>query len=80
MIDVDLAKFFDGQAILTIDHELLLGMLREKVNDPKFLRYLQRMFKSGVLAAGELTIGDEGVPQGSLCSPVLANIYAHYVI
>jgi hypothetical protein len=38
------------------------------------------MFKSGVLAAGELTIGDEGVPQGSLCSPVLANIYAHYVI
>jgi RNA-directed DNA polymerase len=75
VIDVDLAKFFD-----TIDHELLLGMLREKVNDPKFLRYLQRMFKSGVLAAGELTIGDEGVPQGSLCSPVLANIYAHYVI
>ncbi len=75
VIDVDLAKFFD-----TIDHELLLGMLREKVNDHKFLRYLQRMFKSGVLAAGELTIGDEGVPQGSLCSPVLANIYAHYVI
>jgi RNA-directed DNA polymerase len=75
VIDVDLAKFFD-----TIDHELLLGMLREKVNDPKFLRYLQRMFKSGVLAAGGLTIGDEGVPQGSLCSPVLANIYAHYVI
>ena len=75
VIDVDLAKFFD-----TIDHELLLGMLREKVNDPKFLRYLKRMFKSGVLAAGELTIGDEGVPQGSLCSPVLANIYAQYVI
>ena len=75
VIDVDLAKFFD-----TIDHELLLGMLREKINDPKFLRYLQRMFKSGVLAAGELTIGDEGVPQGSLCSPVLANIFAHYVI
>ncbi len=75
VIDVDLAKFFD-----TIDHELVLGMLREKVNDPKFLRYLQRMFKSGVLAAGDLTVGDEGVPQGSLCSPVLANIYAHSVI
>jgi group II intron reverse transcriptase/maturase len=75
VIDVDLAKFFD-----TIDHALLLEMLREKINDPKFLRYLQRMFKSGVLAAGELTVGDEGVPQGSLCSPVLANIFAHYVI
>ena len=75
VIDVDLAKFFD-----TIDHELLLGMLREKINDPKFLRYVQRMFKSGVLAEGELAIGDEGVPQGSLCSPILANIFAHYVI
>jgi group II intron reverse transcriptase/maturase len=75
VIDVDLAKFFD-----TIDHELLLGMLREKINDPKFLRYVQRMFKSGVLAEGELTVGDEGVPQGSLCSPILANIFAHYVI
>lgn len=75
VIEVDLAEFFD-----TIDHELLLGMLREKINDPKLLRYLQRMFKAGVLAAGELTVGDEGVPQGSLCSPVLANIFAHYVI
>jgi RNA-directed DNA polymerase len=75
VIDVDLAKFFD-----TIDHELLLRMLREKINDPKFLRYVQRMFKSGVLAEGELTVGDEGVPQGSLCSPILSNIFAHHVI
>ena len=75
VIDVDLAKFFD-----TIDHELLLGILREKINDPKLLRYMQRMFKSGVLAAGELTVGKEGVPQGSLCSPILANIFAHTVI
>ena len=75
VIDVDLAKFFD-----TIDHELLLGMLREKINDPKLLRYMQRMFKSGVLAAGELTVGKEGVPQGSLCSPILANVFAHTVI
>ena len=75
VIDVDLSKFFD-----TIDHNLLLGMLREKINDPKFLRYVQRMFKSGVLTAGELTIAGEGVPQGSLCSPVLANIFAHYGI
>ena len=75
VIDVDLAKFFD-----TIDQELLLGMLREKINDPKFLRYVQRMFKSGVLAEGELRVSDEGVVQGSLCSPILANIFAHYVI
>jgi hypothetical protein len=38
------------------------------------------MFKSGVLVAGDLTVGQEGVPQGSLCSPILANIFAHTVI
>ena len=38
------------------------------------------MFKAGVLAKGELTVSEEGVPQGSMCSPILANIYAHYVI
>jgi len=38
------------------------------------------MFKAGVLSEGELLVGDEGVPQGSICSPILANIYAHYVI
>ncbi len=75
VIDVDLAKYFD-----TIDQELLLGMLREKINDPKFLRYVRRMFKSGVLAEGELRVSDEGVVQGSLCSPILANIFAHHVI
>ena len=38
------------------------------------------MFKAGVLAEGELVMSDEGVPQGSTCSPVLSNIFAHYAI
>lgn len=75
ILDVDLARFFD-----TIDKQLLLAMLSEKIKDPRFLRYLARMFKSGVLAEGELQVSDEGVPQGSICSPILANIFAHYVI
>ena len=75
VIDIDLAKFFD-----TIDKGLLLKILREKVKDPRFLRYLGRMFKAGVLSEGELTMSEEGVPQGSLGSPVLANIFAHYAI
>lgn len=75
ILDVDLARFFD-----TIDKPLLLGMLSEKIKDQRFLRYLVRIFKSGVLAEGELRVSEEGVPQGSICSPILANIFAHYVI
>lgn len=75
VIDVDLANFFGS-----IDRELLLSTVNKKVGDPKLLRYLKRMFKAGVLADGELTVGDEGVVQGSICSPILSNIFAHEVI
>lgn len=75
VIDVDLANFFG-----TIDHDWLVKMLRHKIKDEKFIRYIIRMFKAGVLTDGELKVTEEGVPQGSICSPVLANIFAHYVI
>ena len=75
VIDVDLANYFG-----TIDHRMLEDLLREKIADERFLRYVVRMFKAGVLADGELTISDEGVPQGSICSPILANLFAHHVI
>lgn len=75
IIDVDLADFFG-----TIDHKRLEDMLRIKIKDSKFLRYINRMFKSGVLTQGELIMNDEGVPQGNCASPVLANVFAHYVI
>jgi group II intron reverse transcriptase/maturase len=75
VLDVDLANFFG-----TIDHELLMDIVSRKIQDQRFLRYLRRMFKAGVLSDGELTVSDEGVPQGSVCSPVLANIFAHYVL
>lgn len=75
VIDVDLANFFG-----TIDHKILKEMLGIKIKDTKFLRYISRMFKAGVLAEGELVVSDEGVAQGSCCSPILANIMAHYVI
>ena len=75
VIDVDLAQFFD-----TIEQNRLLEMISQKVSDRRFLRYLSRMFKAGVLRQGELMVNAEGVVQGSACSPVLANIYAHYVL
>ena len=74
-VDVDLASYFDS-----IDHRLLLDMLSNKITDKRFIRYIVRMLKAGVLANGELTLSDEGVPQGSVSSPVLANVFAHDVI
>lgn len=75
VIDVDLANFFGK-----IDHQIVKDMLGMKIKDSKFMRYIARMFKAGVLADGELSMSDEGVVQGSCCSPVISNIVAHYVI
>jgi group II intron reverse transcriptase/maturase len=75
VIDLDLANFFG-----TIDHKLMEEILREKIHDETLMRYIIRMFKAGVLSEGDLQISDEGVPQGSICSPVLANIFAHEAI
>jgi len=75
IIDIDLGNFFG-----TIDHSKLLEIVGKRIKDFTFMRYLTRMFKAGVLSKGDLKITLEGVPQGSICSPVLANIYAHHVI
>jgi RNA-directed DNA polymerase len=75
VIDIDLKNFFG-----TISHEQMENILREKIKDPKFMRYIIRMFKAGVLTEGDLRITEEGVPQGSICSPVMANIFAHYAL
>ena len=75
VIDIDLAGYFDS-----IQHDHLIAFLRMKIRDERLIRYIIRMLKAGVLSEGELTVSDEGVPQGSICSPILANIFAHYVI
>jgi group II intron reverse transcriptase/maturase len=75
VIDVDIANFFGS-----LDRELLVEMLQEKIGDERLIRYLKRMFKAGILTDGELQWQEEGVVQGSCCSPVLANVYAHHVI
>lgn len=75
VIDLDLANFFG-----TIDHQLMEEILRRRIKDKTLMRYIIRMFKAGVLSKGDLQISNEGVPQGSICSPVLANVFAHEAI
>lgn len=74
VIDVDISNFFGS-----ICHKELEKILRMKIKDKEFMRYIIRMFKAGVLADGDLTISEEGVMQ-KCYSPVFANIYADYVI
>lgn len=75
VIDVDLENFFGS-----ISHEVLMEILKMRIKDETFLRYIVRMLKAGVLSKGELQMTEWGTPQGSICSPVLSNIIAHYVI
>lgn len=75
VLDIDIANFFG-----TIDRKMLTEMLQEKIQDKKIIRYIVRMFKAGVLSEGDLIISEEGIIQGNIASPVLANIFAHYVL
>lgn len=75
VIDIDLKNFFG-----TIDHKMLENILRMKIKDFTFMRYIIRMFKAGTLSKNDLRVSEDGVSQGNISSPILANIFAHYVI
>lgn len=75
VIDIDLENYFGN-----IQHGMLMQMLEHKIKDKIFLRYISRMLKAGIVTSEGLIKDNFGVPQGAICSPVLANIYAHYAI
>ena len=75
VVDADIKGFFDN-----VDHEWLMKFLAHDIGDKNLLRYIKRFLKSGVMEAGNFTETDSGVPQGGLCSPVMANVYLHYVL
>lgn len=67
---VDLTKYFD-----TLNHELLMNLLRKNVKDKRVLELIKRYLKAGVMEAGVRVKTEEGTPQGGPLSPLLANIY-----
>lgn len=75
LVEVDIRKFFD-----TLDHAQLRALLRQRVRDGVLLRLIDKWLKAGVLEDGELTYPEAGTPQGGVVSPLLANIYLHYVL
>jgi RNA-directed DNA polymerase len=75
ILEVDIRKFFD-----TIDHGRLREFLQRRIRDGVVLRLIGKWLNAGVLEDGELTYPTEGTPQGGVISPLLANIFLHYVL
>jgi RNA-directed DNA polymerase len=75
VLEVDIRKFFD-----TLDHAHLRDLLRQRIRDGVLLRLIGKWLNAGVLDAGNLTFPDKGSPQGGVISPLLANVYLHYVL
>jgi group II intron reverse transcriptase/maturase len=75
VVDMDIERFFD-----TIEHEWLMRCLRERIKDTSLLRLIVRFLKAGVMEEGKYMEVDRGTPQGGIISPILANIYLHYVL
>jgi group II intron reverse transcriptase/maturase len=73
--DADIEGFFDN-----VCHERLEELLQIRISDPKLLALIKRFLKAGVMIDGKLEATDEGVPQGANLSPLLANVYLHYVL
>lgn len=76
VVEVDIKGFFDN-----IEHEWLMRMLEERVDDQPFLQLIRKWLKAGVLEEDGWVLKPEaGTPQGGSVSPVLANLYLHYVL
>lgn len=75
IIEADIKSFFE-----TINHDWLRRMLKERITDPSLLLIIDRFIKSGVMEEGKYQKATEGTPQGGIMSPILANIYLHYVL
>ena len=75
VLDADIRGYFDA-----IDHEWLMKFIEHRIADKRVLRHIKKWLNAGVLEDGAVTRSEEGVPQGGSISPLLANVYLHYVL
>ena len=74
VLDADIRGFFDS-----VSHEWLIKFLEHRVGDERVIRLVRKWLKAGVLEDGDWSVSEMGTPQGAVASPLLANVYLHYV-
>jgi RNA-directed DNA polymerase len=75
IVEADVKKFFDS-----VEHDWMIRMLEERIGDRRVLRLVKRFLKAGIMEEGQRKESEEGTPQGSSLSPMLANVYLHYAL
>jgi len=74
ILDADIRSFFDS-----VNQEWLVRLLRHRIGDERVIRLVCKWLKAGVLEEGNWSVSEMGTPQGAVASPLLANVYLHYV-
>jgi len=74
ILDADVCSFFDS-----VSHDWLVRFVEHRVGDQRVIRLLRKWLKAGVMEDGAITPTEAGTPQGAVASPLLANVYLHYV-
>jgi group II intron reverse transcriptase/maturase len=74
IVDSDIRSFFDS-----VSHDWLIRFVKHRVGDPRVIRLISKWLKAGVMEDGVVTPTEVGTPQGAVVSPLLANLYLHYV-
>jgi group II intron reverse transcriptase/maturase len=75
VVEADIKGFFDE-----VNHEWMIRFLRHRIGDERVIRLIIRMLKGGIMEDGLVRATEKGTPQGSILSPLLSNIYLHYVL
>lgn len=75
VLDADIKGFFDH-----LDHEWIIKFVESRIKDPNIIRLIKRYLKGGIIKDFVYEDTEEGSGQGSVCSPIMANIYMHYIL